>query len=379
MERKMNKTLTFLSVTAVTAICGSYLFMDHNNDERFQDLSSKVENTEALKPTLPNAFSEQEFAFDQSESTENLNDSLESNHKPLIRHYSHTFINTQAYESASQFGKLPANMSDVRMEELPFDEQGQLIIDEKVKQLIEFFLLAKDVEGLDQAIARLYEYLDMTLPSPANEQARELASNYLDYKEQLNTKQFSDNTNLSDDANLADIKQALNDRKKLRRELLGEENSVAIFGYEERYEDFSFRRLEINANQELSKAEKDQLIAQAEQNLPEKLASKVRYQRESKNLESKIAELKQSTGNETEIFNLRKDFYGEKVAERLAYLEDQSPAWQQRVNDFYMEQQAIQNDNSLNIEQKKQQIKLLKNQSFTYKEQVKLAVQYIRG
>lgn len=375
----MNKTLTFLSVTAVTALCAGYLFMDHNTDERFQDLSSKVDNTEALKPTLPSAFSEQEFAFDQSESSENLDEASDSNLKPLIRHYSHTFLTTQAYESASQFGKLPANMSDVRIEELPFDEQGQLIIDDKVKQLIEFFLLAKDVEGLDQAIERLYEYLDMTLPSPANEQARALAEQYLSYKEQLNNKQFADNTNLNDESNLADIKHALADRKKLRREILGEENSQAIFGYEERYEDFSFKRLEINANHELSKDEKDRLIAQAEQSLPEKLADKMRYQRESKNLESKIADLKQSAGNEAEIFQLRKDFYGEKVAERLAYLEDQSPAWQQRVNDFYMEQQAIQNNTSLSNEQKKQEIKALKNQSFTYKEQVKLAVQYIRG
>lgn len=296
-----------------------------------------------------------------------------------VRFYSHTFLSTEDYEASSRFGKLPTHMSDVRIEELAFDEHGALIIDEQIKYLIEFFLLAKDSEGQEQAIERLNEYLEMTLQSPAKEQALVISEQYLAYKENLLTRQFSDNTKLSDEANLSEINLALEARKKVRRQYLGEANSQAIFGYAENYDDFSFQRLEINANTDLSAAEKDRLIAQEEQKLPKELAEKMRYKRESKNLQQKISELKKNQGNQAEIFELRKDFYGVKVADRLEYLEDQSPLWQQRMNDYFQEQLTIQSNHSLTDKQKQQKIKALKNQSFTYKEQIKMAVQQIRG
>lgn len=373
----MNKKTTFLGLATIAMLGGSYFFMDNNSADHSQDISKAPETMVHKHSAELASLDENALATRSTTSEQSTEAGAEPAH--IVRHYSNTFQSTAEYESASKFGRLPPHLSDVRLIELPFDDQGQLIIDDKVKQIIEFFLLAQSDEGLDQAIERLYEYFEMTLPEPAKEQAKALAQQYLAYKEQLDTPQFSDNTNLGDEASLADIKLALDERKKLRRELLGEENTEAIFDYEERYEDFSFARLQINANRNLSDEEKDQQIAQAELNLPAGLAEKVRYKRESKNIEHKIAELKQSAGNEAEIFELRKQFYGEKAAERFAYVEDQSPVWQQRVNEFYLQQARIKNDDLLTYEEKKQKIRALKDQSFTYKEQVKLAVQQISG
>ncbi len=371
----MKKTISFLTVASVSLICGSYLFMDKNSEDRFQPLSySSKQDVQNVNVDL----NEQNPVF-ESVSTAGSPEQKTTSLLSEVKHYSNTFETTSDYEAASQFGALPAHLSDLRIIELPFNDQGQLIVDEKVKQLIEFFLMTKTSEGIDQAIERLYEYLDMTLPEPAKSQARTLAAQYLNYKEQLDTPQFSDATNLGDEASLAKIKEALDERKKLRRDILGEQHSDAIFGYEERYEDFSFARLQINANTNLSDEEKDRQIALAENSLPEDLAAKVRFKRESKSLERKIAVLKQSTGNEAEIFELRKQVYGEKAAQRLAYIEDNSYAWQQRVNEFYQQQAAIRNNETLTNEEKSQQIQRLKDQSFSYKEQVKLAVQMING
>lgn len=359
--------------TAVILItCGAY-FLSENQSDSTALTTVKITDQQTTQ-------SDSDVLIDTTKVTK-LNANLQSkeiNSAP-IHFYTHTFSTTKEYEATSHFGKLPTHMSDVRIEELAFDANGALIVDEKVKNIIEFFLLAKEFEGQEQAVERLKEYLAMTLPSPAKEQALVISEQYLNYKENLVTKQFSDNTKLSDEANLSEIKLALEERKKVRRQYLGEINSQAIFGYEESYDDFSFQRLQINTNTDLSASEKDQLISQAEQQLPNDLAEKMRYKRESKNLETKISELKKNLGNETEIFELRKEFYGEKVADRLAYLEDQSPAWQQRVHDFHQEQQSIHTNHSLSDDQKKRQIKILKNQYFTYKEQIKIAVQSIRG
>ncbi len=369
----MNTQKTRIGIAAIFILCGAYVLTDAPSDlstvSAFPDRPTNQESGTAKQEAI---LIDTRKLKEPSSNNDTL--SLER-----FSQYSNTFATTEEYEAASRFGKLPTHMTDVRIEELAFDANNALIVNEKVKNLIEFFLLAKDSEGTDQAIERLKEYIELTLPSPAKEQALAISEQYLTYKDKLQVQQFSDNTNLSDEANIIQIKLALEERKKTRREYLGEQTSQDLFGYEEQYDDFSMQRLEINANSSLTRAEKDQKIAQAEQKLPSELATKMRYKREKNSLERKISTLKQSANNETEIFELRKDFYGEKVAERLAYLEDQSPSWQQRMNEFYQEQASIHKDNSLTEGQKKQKIKALREQSFTYKEQVKLAVQSIRG
>ena len=372
----MYKPKTSLGLIAILAIIGGYYLVGEDQVNYSSDVISSEHQPKIHKSSTP----EQEVSSLVDITTlENNKTSVKTPEPDPIRYYSNTFASTEEYEAASQFGKLPAHMSDVSIEKLAFDANGNLIVDEKIKNLIEFFLLAKDVESKEQAIERLNEYLNLTLPNPANEQALTISAKYLNYKDKLQTQQFSDNTNLSDEANLAAINIALEERKRVRRQYLGEENSQAIFGYEESYDDFSLRRLEINANSSLSADEKNDLIAQAEQKLPKDLAEKMRFKREQKNIEKQITTLKQNGANESEIYNLRKDFYGEKVAERMAYLEDNSPIWQQRVSDFFEQQTLILNNSELSSHEKSFQIKQLKEQSFTYKEQVKLAVQSIRS
>jgi lipase chaperone LimK len=373
----MNKQKTSIGIFAFLTIFSAY-FLTGEADT--YSVVSEDSNGKLNSKTL-NIESDKTSTFVDT-SKLNVNDSTahkaEFSNIPA-RHYSHTFSTTEEYETASKFGKLPIHMSDVRIEELAFDANNSLIVDESIKNLIEFFLLAKDIEGQEQTIQRLREYLELTLPSPAKEQALALSEQYLNYKENHQTQQFSDNTNLSDEANLSDIKIALEERKKARRQYLGDANSQAIFGYEEKYDDFSFKRLEINANTSLSANEKDELIALAEQQLPNELAEKMRYKRQKKNIEKQISLLKKDPTNESEIYNLRKDFYGEKAAERMAYLEDNSAEWQQRVNGFYYQQSLILNNSDLDKETKNELVKQLKEQNFSYKEQVKLAVQSIRS
>ena len=184
---------------------------------------------------------------------------------------------------------------------------------------------------------------------------------------------------MADVETLKEIRSALGERKKQRREFMGDEVSEALFGYEERYDDFSLTRVEINGNLSLSPDEKDLLLAQAEEKLPEPLAKKMRYQREERNLKKRIDSLKESGDHAGEIYDLRKDFYGQAVADRYAYLEDNSPEWQSRVSNFYDEQQQIMKDETLSQQERTEKVHQLKQESFTKKERVKLAVQSIRA
>lgn len=288
------------------------------------------------------------------------------------------FGSAEAYELASVYGRLPDYMRDVQLEHLQVSADGSLIVDETIKRVIEYFLLASQAEGREQAIERLFEFIELTLPELAASEALSIASRYLEYRDNLAIQEFPVSSDLSDPTVLKQIRESLEARRALRREYLGEPVSEALFGYEERYESYSLTRVEVNTNDQLTPSEKELALTRAEKALPPELASRVRYNREEKKLQQKVGELQAEGGNEAEIYGLRKDFYGEAAADRMAFLEDNSASWQSRVSQFYQVQQDILQGPG-DQQEKYSRISELKQQLFSSKEQIKLAVQSIRG
>jgi lipase chaperone LimK len=299
--------------------------------------------------------------------------------KNKVLDIAYNFQSTEDYEAASIYGPLPANLADLTIEKFSYDANGQLIINENIKHIIEFFLMTAQEEGRDQAIARLNEYINQTLPIDAAAQALEIAQSYLSYKSNLLEYDFSVAGDLSDDKTITKVKAALEAKKALRRTHLGEALSESMFGSEERYDTYSVTRVEINANNSLSNEEKNRRLAQAENNLSPEAAQRMRHDREEKILKTKIATLQKSNDTKQEVYTLRKDFYGEKVANRMTYLEDNSGDWRDKVTQFEHEKQSIQAQNHLNANEKKQLVQESKQSIFSDKERIKYAVQSIRG
>jgi len=369
----MNILKASITLSAITVMVVAYLTFPTEDEQALKSAitsSSQVTEPQTKKSSQSpqKILRRAEHSYQDSSQT-NLTDIEVAFH----------FENTSAYEAASTYGNLPTSMADIHIEKFSYNENGQLVINENIKHIVEFFLMATQEEGREQAIARLNEYIDMTLPSDAAKQALVIAQNYLSYKDSLETPDIPMNSELGNEETLKKLKAALADKKSVRRQHLGEPVSDVLFGHEERYDDFSLNRLEINANTALSDDEKDQHIAQAENDLPPAMAQKMRSKRQEKNLLQKIDQLKEEGGNSQEIHALRTTFYGQKAADRMAYLEDNSDAWQEKVSQFYREQDFISAQSDLNQDQKSQLISDAKNTIFTPKEQIKLAVQSIRG
>jgi len=299
--------------------------------------------------------------------------------KSSSRDIAYRFQSTEDYEAASLYGALPANLADLTIETFSYDSNGQLIINENIKHIIEFFLMTAQKEGREQAIARLNEYISLTLPIDAANQAMEISENYLNYKNNLLEHDFSVTGDLSDDDTIAKVKASLDAKKALRRTHLGEELSESMFGSEERYDAYSVTRVEINADKSLSNEEKNRRLANAENNLSPEAAQNMRHDREEKALKTKVSALQKNNENEQEIYTLRKDFYGEKVANRMAYLEDNSGEWRDKVTQFNHEKQSIDAQVHLSPTEKKQLTQQSKQSIFSEKERIKYAVQSIRG
>ena len=292
----------------------------------------------------------------------------------------YVFSSTQDYEASSRFGSLPSYMADTTLERFSYDANGKLIVNEKIKHIIEFFLMATQEEGREQTIARLQEYITMTLPVDAANEAQLIVDNYLSYKDSLyNGEEFSLIENMNENATIDGLKSDLEKRKVARRHYLGTTDSDALFGNEEQYDDFMMARIEINSDTSLNESEKDQHIAQAENSLPPELAKRMRYKRVEKNITKQIKSLRTEDGNEQQIYTLREEFYGKKVADRMAYLEENSDDWKNKVEQFNQEKDQILSQGSLSLAEKKSLISQTRQNFFTPKERIKLAVQSIRG
>jgi len=368
----MNILKSSISLSAITVMVVAYLNLP-TEDEQVRK-SALTSSSQAIELQTKENQTPQKVLRRTEHSNQNLNQTNSTNIDVAFH-----FENTSAYEAASTYGNLPTSMADIHIEKFSYDENAQLIVNENIKHIFEFFLMATQEEGREQAIARLNEYIDMTLPSDAAKQALIIAQNYLSYKSSLETPDIPMSSDLGNEETLKKLKTALADKKSVRRLHLGEPVSEALFGHEERYDDFSLTRLEINANTALSDDEKDQHIAQAENDLPPAMAQKMRSKRQEENLQQKIEQLKAEGVNNQEIHSLRTEFYGQKVADRMAYLEDNSDAWREKVSQFYSEQDFISAQSDLNQDDKSQLISEAKNAIFTQKEQIKLAVQSIRG
>jgi len=288
-------------------------------------------------------------------------------------------LTSQDYQSASLYGPLPKYVGDIAMAKLSFDAQGNLVITDNIKQLIEHLLSVRDEEGYDIAVARIQEYIELALPAPASIQAIAIVEQYLAYKLSLKPQDFTFDGEPSVAGTIEKLSAALNEKKALRQKHFSEEVANTFFGTEEAYDNFSINAISITNNPNLSEGEKEQHIIREENLLPKKVAQRLRHKRHEKNLNTQIKQLKTSSGNEQEIHALRKDFYGEEVADRFTYLEDNSEDWISKVTQFKDESQSILSQDHLSTSEKQTQILQRKNSLFSKKEQTKLAVQNIRG
>jgi lipase chaperone LimK len=286
-------------------------------------------------------------------------------------------LSAEQYQNNTSLGRLPKAILGITLPTLSYDQHGKLIVTENLMQLIEHFLSVAQQDGRDTAIARIEEYISLTLPADAAEQAYAIVQNYLNYKSSLPDLHIPiEATEV--EQKIAAMHKSFDQRKLLRREFLGNTVADAFFANEEAYKEYSFSRIEIRANTDLSDAQRESIIVSAEAKLPDAMRQRVSQKRIEANLKAQIRVLQQQGGKEQEIYNLRSAQFGEDAAKKLAYFEDRSENWLTRVDRFNAERQQIANDSNLNGDEKLSAIKQAKSAEFTNKESFKLAYQNIK-
>ena len=371
----MNKSYIRLAVAGAVMLSVLAGALHLSNEEQIKNVQHHL-NNDQVRLTQPETKLD-EISTKQANLQQSHQDKPYEGNEDLSK-VQPVVISTNDYLAYSMYGDFPLSLKGTAIPTLYVDLNGNLVQDRHAKEFIEYFISGAREEGTYISVGRMQEYFSLALTEPALSQAHALLDKYMDYRMQLDSVVSRNDILLSGDKKMTALQEALDRRKALRRETLGEDVAQAMFGDSEKYETYAVNMLQTAEDPNLTQEQKLAQIAQHEESLPPHIKAKVRYKREEQQLQEKIRNLKQQPNTEAEIYELRKAFYGEGPAKKLAFMDERSDEWLSRVEQFNLQKKQILASVIMNDEQKRQQINQLRNRQFNEDEKLKLAWQALK-
>ena len=284
------------------------------------------------------------------------------------------FNSISEYEKVSHYGKLPSFFEGTYIFTSLTDQNGNLLITRNILNLFEYFFLALGEEDLPKVTGRVREYLQFTLEDKAAGEALSIFEDYLKYRKALSDLKSSEQFV----AMKADREALFSELKALRRHYFKPEVAEAFFSDEEASINYSLQSNKIKADASLSEEQKNKMLSGLEEQLPERHRDQLRHEREKEILERKIESLQAAGGNDDKIYELRKEFYGEIIADQITFMRDSSPEWKSRLEHYLKAKEKIVSNPDLTDEEKELRLYEKRAELFTEKEQLKAMYQELK-
>jgi len=239
----------------------------------------------------------------------------------------------------------------------PVDKDGNLLFSEDIKHRFEYFLSTMGEFSLAQVQQMIREDITLNLEEPARSQALQLFKDYVGYKYALadleKSLQAPQEYELNDIERMRYQLQQLRDK---RREYFNQETVDAFFGFDEMYDDFMLSRLEIQANSQLTAAQKAEQIESLEQSLPEEVKAMREETQKVSEVFKVTEEMREQGASDSEIFELNSQEFGQEAAMRLQALDEKRQEWQNQVDMYIEEKQQLQSNDSLSDAEKTERL-----------------------
>ncbi len=285
------------------------------------------------------------------------------------------FASLEDYENESKYGQLPASLEGTNIDgTIEVDENGKLILSQKIRSLFEYFMSAMNEEGEETTFGRIEEYIQLTLPPDAAMEALGIFHSYFDYKKSL--VKFNSEVDHKQDKTrfVSDLKKAIYERMAKRSKSMSPDVVDAFFADEEAYDIFTVGRLEIDGDPNLSAQQKQVMMEELEEQLPAKQKERRSKLREQKLLEEEIAAMKLQDGNEQKIYQMRKEGYGKEAADRFLALDNKRNELNNKLKEYKAARKTILASSEISDEEKLYQIEKLEENIFTEQELVEIKI-----
>jgi lipase chaperone LimK len=158
----------------------------------------------------------------------------------------------------------------------------------------------------------------------------------------------------------------------LRTQYFNQEVIAAFFGDEDAYDRYTLARLEVIQNKNLSAAQRAQQLAALQQQLPTSIQESMQTVNQYQNLEALTADWKKRGGTPAELRQIRESLVGAEAADRLEALDKDRAGWDQRMNAWYSERDAILHNTNLSEQDRQSQLNELRKSRFSDTERMRV-------
>lgn len=214
----------------------------------------------------------------------------------------------------------------------------QLVLTIGIRQCFDYFLSSVGEKTEAQIVSDIRQYLNVTLPVPAANEASRLLTQYVSYK---HAEQRFDGQADGQDAQA--LQKLLTSVMQLRRQYFSPAEAEALFGREEVFNQYTLQQMQIHANSNLTAAQKAAQLALLLSSLPADLAEGIRTSSQYANLQQLTQDMKKQQATPAQITAMRTQLVGAEAAQRLGQLDQTREVWRQKIQAYLVNRQAIIN------------------------------------
>lgn len=228
------------------------------------------------------------------------------------------------------FARLPKSLKGAPLPQLlDLEENGALVINEKIKKLFDYFLSAIGEESLEMIVARIKHQLRQ-LPASANVQAQEILEGYLKYRNELAAIMAQANGEVGQRSfdQIALLREQIADA---RQALFAPDVLEVFFAKQDQYDNYMYARQKLEKS-DLTLAERAAAVELLNASTPDWL---VEQQRKSEQVNNYRQLAK--TGSNDDLRVLAEREFGINAADRLAKLQLERQQWQQNLSQYHVE------------------------------------------
>ncbi|WP_428311915.1 lipase secretion chaperone [Hydrocarboniphaga sp.] len=239
------------------------------------------------------------------------------------------------------------------------DAQGRVIGDVALRQLFDYLLSANGQLDAAQMRAKLRA---LAAARGLNEaqiaQLETLFGHYYDYAVALQGLRP-----VSDDP--GDLRAAMAQRDRLRRDMLGSEVAAGFFADTEALDAYAMQQMEIRRDPALSDAQRRQRLDELREQAPQAEIESSEASRTVAELAAHTDQLRRAGASEAQLQAYREQRVGVEAAARLQALDQQRAAWDQRMQSLRAQRSLIVASRGLSDQDKQREIDALIARDFT--------------
>lgn len=277
-------------------------------------------------------------------------------------------VPVSADESASQFP--PASNVPFVQSHVGTVPDGQiradgakLVLNESLIARFEYYLTAVGERPLPQIYSEIERNIqkELDLAPAAAAEAKRIFRAYIEFRTATKTLPT---VSADDKQLLAAIRNRFEAERTLRARYFSPAESAALFGSNDFTANDALARMEINANPNLSAAQKRAQLAELDANLPAEVRAWRAPQASVDALQAAEQEARERGASAAELFAVRSRLVGAEAAHNLAVLDQENAEFERRVNAFKAEKNKILANSQLSESERLASVEVLRNRDF---------------